>query len=100
VYINLVEVMIKIIALSFYEFILESFNIFELVIALGSVIEISKTNDISVLSILRGFKLLRHLKDEYEWNSFRILAIVLFDGLTHALGFIIILVQETISLKY
>ncbi len=87
----MLEVVIKIMALGFLNFIQDGFHIFELFVSVGSLVEISYRNDISIISILRSLRVLRYLNNEYGWNSFRILVLVIFEGVNAAAAFFVIL---------
>ena len=58
----LLEMLIKLVALGFYGYIKDGSNLFDGLIVVISVVELTENNETSGISVLRTFRLLRILK--------------------------------------
>ncbi len=82
----------------------DKYNFFEFIIAVASIVsffsiysyiiqvEITQRRGVSIISILRALKLLKYLKNDYSWDNFRVLVVVVFEGFPYVTGFMAILV--------
>lgn len=94
------EMALKLFGLGIKKYLSDNFNIFDGVIVIISIIEISSSAESTGLSVLRAFRLLRIFKIIKSWTDLRVLLTTVLESLSAItnLGFLTILYLFIMSL--
>jgi hypothetical protein len=87
------EMFIKLFGLGCKNYVLDGFNVFDSIIVVISLLELTLQADSSGFSVLRAFRLIRIFKIIKRWKSLRVLMITVLESLSAItnLGFLTIL---------
>jgi len=87
----LLEVGLRITAVSGHRYLQESFNKFEFIVAVLCIVELIGVKELEAVNILRVFRVMRYMKRDYTWDNFKVLITVVFQAFTYIIDYMILL---------